>query len=263
MTKHSPECPQKRCIYKYAIDKLSESHCLCTCPKPKVDKNKQCSCKEMSCKEDCSSRHTHKSFSCKECEPKVEGTFTTQLVEEKELPQICDYHIGLSKDVPCSKCGLTFTCLEQEKYPLFVKEFNELPKKVEKVRGLSADSSRVAEILAEFEKEFFHKGEDGDDLPEKWNWTIKGMPIEVQSWLTTTLATVERESYERGKKDAEETRKEWDKRRLDILDMTRREVLQAVLACMPEIDVNFSGHWKNGFNQALNDWSEEIKNLKS
>ncbi len=37
---------------------------------------------------------------------------------------------------------------------------------------------------AKFEKLFIHKGEDSDDPPEKWTWTIRGgFPIEVWTWI--------------------------------------------------------------------------------
>jgi hypothetical protein len=35
-----------------------------------------------------------------------------------------------------------------------------------------------------FDIMFVHKGEDGDDLPEKWSWNIKGSyPIEVKCFI--------------------------------------------------------------------------------
>lgn len=47
-----------------------------------------------------------------------------------------------------------------------------------------------AEWEKEFEKLFVHKGEDSDDPPEKWAWTIMGSyPIEVMAFIRTLIAT--------------------------------------------------------------------------
>ena len=46
------------------------------------------------------------------------------------------------------------------------------------------------EILERFIKKFVHKGEDGDDEPEKWEWTIAGAPIEVESFLSSAIDEV-------------------------------------------------------------------------
>lgn len=40
------------------------------------------------------------------------------------------------------------------------------------------------QIREEFEKKFVHKGEDGDNPAEKWDWTIMGsFPIEVLTFI--------------------------------------------------------------------------------
>lgn len=39
-----------------------------------------------------------------------------------------------------------------------------------------------------FDKLFVHKGEDGDDSPEEWSWTIMGsFPIEVKAFIRSIL----------------------------------------------------------------------------
>ena len=40
-------------------------------------------------------------------------------------------------------------------------------------------------LREEFERLYVHKGEDSDDPPDKWTWTIQGsFPIEVWAWIT-------------------------------------------------------------------------------
>lgn len=47
-------------------------------------------------------------------------------------------------------------------------------------------------ILEEFDEKFIHKGEDGDQAPEEWAWTIKGsFPIEVKDFLKSALSSLE------------------------------------------------------------------------
>ena len=44
------------------------------------------------------------------------------------------------------------------------------------------------EIIESFEKKFVHKGEDCNDPPEKWTWTIKGSyPTEVKQFLSQSI----------------------------------------------------------------------------
>ncbi len=38
-------------------------------------------------------------------------------------------------------------------------------------------------MTEEFEKLFVHKGEEGDDDPQQWGWTLRGAPIEVEHWI--------------------------------------------------------------------------------
>lgn len=46
----------------------------------------------------------------------------------------------------------------------------------------------IEEKCKEFEEKFVHKGEDGDNPPEKWAWTIMGSySIEVKSFLRQAL----------------------------------------------------------------------------
>src|SRR3990167_9798691 len=106
----------------------------------------------------------------------------------------------------------------------------------EKVRGLSADSSRVEEIIAEFEKKF----------EKSKNYPVTFKP-RLQSWLTTALATVEREA--------------------------RAEAIREVMECKPVVNspnylkidlVHNATEKKNmliakSYLQALNDWSDKIK----
>lgn len=46
---------------------------------------------------------------------------------------------------------------------------------------------------------------------------------EDKEWDKEREEDIRKEAYARGKKDAEDTRAEWDRRRLDILEMTREE----------------------------------------
>lgn len=48
-----------------------------------------------------------------------------------------------------------------------------------------------------FHREFIHKGEDGDDAPENWAWTIKGMPIEVETFIKEQILLAVQEERER------------------------------------------------------------------
>ena len=49
--------------------------------------------------------------------------------------------------------------------------------------------NEIDTILKKFDEKFVHKGEDGDDSPEDWAWTIIGSyPIEVKLWLSSHLA---------------------------------------------------------------------------
>lgn len=39
----------------------------------------------------------------------------------------------------------------------------------------------------------------------------------------------------------------------------KAKLLEAILVCKPTIDSNFSNHWKAGFNQALDQWEQAIR----
>lgn len=48
--------------------------------------------------------------------------------------------------------------------------------------------------IEEFEKLFVHKGEDNDQNPQDWGWTIRGsFPIEVEQFIKTIISTKKEE----------------------------------------------------------------------
>lgn len=63
-------------------------------------------------------------------------------------------------------------------------------------------------LKKEFEEKFVHKGEDGDDYPENWKWTIQGSyPIEVWAFLEQAISQVregEREKFLKWLDESEE-----------------------------------------------------------
>ena len=250
--KHQPECNKKKCPDKdcrYNIREnmgLCEEH-ICTCPEPKVEKNKQCSCKKMSCKKDCSSRHTHKSFFCKECEPKVEGTFTTSLVDNKGLDFSKDNlydALGRPDLKPtevkrCNECGLTEAC--------GIKIRDHFHPKAEDIN--MPDSSRVEEIIAEFEKKF----------EKSKNYPVTFKP-RLQSWLTTALATVEREARAEAIREVMDCKPKLIEDEDEIFSSEEKELSIRIYG--RAITQSMLLDMKIGHNQALNDWSDKIKNLK-
>ena len=125
----------------------------------------KCNCKEMSCYKDCTSRHTHKGFFCEKCEPKV----MERLVKEQK-----------AKEKESDKASVR-------------REYRQ--SESDKLSG--SDSSQIKKILAEFEEKWPQKNKKGDLL-----WPNLEM---MRSWLTTTLEKVERESYERGCKDTDQS----------------------------------------------------------
>jgi hypothetical protein len=48
----------------------------------------------------------------------------------------------------------------------------------------------VEDWEVKFDKEFIHRGEDSDDPPENWAWTLKGsFPIEVKFFIRSLLSS--------------------------------------------------------------------------
>lgn len=62
---------------------------------------------------------------------------------------------------------------------------------------LSKAEQELVEQLGDFVKLFVHKGEDGDDPPEKWAWTIRGsFPTEVMLWIRSHTDALILAAYE-------------------------------------------------------------------
>jgi hypothetical protein len=74
-----------------------------------------------------------------------------------------------------------------------------------------------------FENKFVHKGEDGLDVPEAWEWTILGAPIEVESFIHSEF-----------KRLLEEVEKELSKRFIDFA-----EILKEKRMAMKDSDVGY------------------------
>src|SRR3990167_7799757 len=119
----------------------------------------------------------------------------------------------------------------------------------EKVRGLSADSSRVEEIIEEFEKK----------LEKSKNYPVTFKP-RLQSWLTTALATVEREARAEAIREVMDCKPKLIEDEDEIFSSEEKELSIRIYG--RAITQSMLLDMKIGHNQALNDWSDKIKNLK-
>lgn len=62
---------------------------------------------------------------------------------------------------------------------------------------LSKAEQKLVEQLGDFVKLFVHKGEDGDDPPEEWAWTIRGsFPTGVMLWIRSHTDALILAAYE-------------------------------------------------------------------
>lgn len=70
-----------------------------------TDKEKKCNCEEMTCPKGCSSKHTHKGFSCEKCQPKrYQETYPDKQKTDKEWYCECGEPANEGEHI-CPKTG--------------------------------------------------------------------------------------------------------------------------------------------------------------